>query len=123
MAPLPDGTFLIVNGATKGVAGFGLATDPNLNAVLYDPRKPLNQRMTIMANTTIARMYHSEAITLQDGSVLISGSDPQSTAYPQEYRVEVFEPPYMLSGAPRPAYTITNKDWAYGQQISITITA
>ncbi|KAL8845523.1 MAG: hypothetical protein Q9176_000159 [Flavoplaca citrina] len=123
MAPLPDGTFLIVNGATKGVAGFGLATDPNLNAVLYDPRKPLNQRMTIMANTTIARMYHSEAITLQDGSVLISGSDPQSQAYPQEYRVEVFEPPYMLSGAPRPAYTITNKDWAYGQQISITITA
>ncbi|KAI4257110.1 MAG: hypothetical protein L6R42_005853, partial [Xanthoria sp. 1 TBL-2021] len=123
MAPLPDGTFLIVNGAYKGVAGFGLATDPNLNAVLYDPRKSLNQRMTIMANTTIARLYHSEAITLQDGTVLISGSDPQSNAYPEEYRVEVFEPPYVLSGLPRPAYTITNKDWAYGQQISITITA
>ncbi|KAL8673658.1 MAG: hypothetical protein Q9168_001913 [Polycauliona sp. 1 TL-2023] len=123
IAPLPDGTFLIANGATKGVAGFGLATDPNFNAILYDPRKPLNQRMTIMANTTIARMYHSEAITLQDGSVLISGSDPQSNAYPQEYRVEVFEPPYILSGARRPAYTITNKDWAYGQQIRITVTA
>ncbi|KAL8910379.1 MAG: hypothetical protein Q9171_004333 [Xanthocarpia ochracea] len=123
MTALPDGTFFIGNGATKGVAGFGLATDPNLNAVLYDPSKPVNQRMTVMANTTIARMYHSEAITLQDGRVLISGSDPQSNAYPQEYRVEVFEPPYYLNGLPKPAFTIQNKDWAYGQQISITITA
>ena len=37
MAALPDGTFLIVNGAHAGVAGFGLGADPNLNAVLYDP--------------------------------------------------------------------------------------
>ncbi|KAL8771823.1 MAG: hypothetical protein Q9209_002761 [Squamulea sp. 1 TL-2023] len=123
MAALPDGTFLIANGATKGVAGFGLATDPNLNAVLYDPSKPINQRMSVMANTTVARMYHSEAITLQDGRVLISGSDPQSVAYPEEYRVEVFEPPYILNGLPKPAFTITNKDWGYGQQIQITITA
>ena len=36
-APLPDGTFLIANGAQQGVAGFGLAEDPNLTALLYDP--------------------------------------------------------------------------------------
>lgn len=45
IAALPDGTYLIVNGAYKGVAGFGLANGPNLNAVLYDPSKPVNQRM------------------------------------------------------------------------------
>lgn len=76
-----------------------------------------------MANTTVARMYHSEAITLQDGTVLISGSDPQTAAYPQEYRVEVFEPPYALSGLPKPTFTITNKDWTYGEQVTITVTA
>ncbi|KAL8719798.1 MAG: hypothetical protein Q9225_003233 [Loekoesia sp. 1 TL-2023] len=123
IAALPDGTYLIANGAMHGTAGFGLGSDPNLNAVLYDPSKPLNQRMTVMANTTVARLYHSEAILMQDGRVLISGSDPQSNKYPEEYRVEVFEPPYVLSGAPRPAYTITNKDWAYGDQITITVTA
>jgi hypothetical protein len=58
MVALPDGTYLIMNGAHHGVAGFGLGKDPNLNAVLYDPRKPINSRMSIMANTTVVRLYH-----------------------------------------------------------------
>ncbi|KAL8738032.1 MAG: hypothetical protein Q9190_008054 [Brigantiaea leucoxantha] len=120
---LPDGTYMILNGAKQGVAGFGLANTPNMNAVLYDPSKPVNQRMSIMANTTVARLYHSEAILLEDGRIMVSGSDPQSNNYPEEYRIEVFEPPYALSGLPKPTYTIDNKDWSYGQQISITITA
>ena len=100
MTALPDGTYskftltlvansailtraVILNGAKQGVAGFGLATNPNLNAVLYDPSKPINRRMSVMANTTIARMYHSEAILMQDGRVLVSGSDPQDGRNPQ----------------------------------------
>jgi hypothetical protein len=98
MVALPDGTYLIMNGATQGVAGFGLANDPNHNAVLYDPSKPLNQRMTRLENTTIDRLYHNEAILLQDGRVLVSGSDPENLdgKYAQEYRVEVFIPPYLM---------------------------
>ena len=122
IAALPDGTYLINNGAHKGVAGFGLGTDPNLNAVLYDPSKPFNQRMSVMANTTVARMYHSESVLLDDGRVLVSGSDPEDPRYPQEYRMEVFMPPYLLSGKPRPSYTIasTNRDWSYGGSYQIT---
>ncbi|RMD45067.1 hypothetical protein DV735_g193, partial [Chaetothyriales sp. CBS 134920] len=98
MVALPDGTFLIMNGAMQGVAGFGLANDPNLDAVLYDPTQPLHKRMTRLANTTVARLYHNEALLLQDGRVLVSGSDPENTdnKYPQEYRVEVFIPPYLM---------------------------
>lgn len=76
MAGLPDGTYVILGGGQHGVAGFGLAGAPNLNAVLYDPTKPVNQRMSIMANTSVPRLYHSEAITLLDGRVMVSGSDP-----------------------------------------------
>ncbi|KAH8891152.1 glyoxal oxidase like protein [Thozetella sp. PMI_491] len=115
IAPLPDGTFLVVNGAQHGRAGFGLSSNPNLNAMLYDPSKPHGSRFTVMANTTIARMYHNEAITLLDGRVLISGSDPLDGRNPEEYRVEVFLPPYLLTGKPRPEFSITNKDWSYGQ--------
>ncbi|KAL2199244.1 glyoxal oxidase like protein [Corynascus similis CBS 632.67] len=115
MAPLPDGTYLIANGALHGVAGFGLGVGPNLNALLYDPSKPLGSRITVAANTTIARMYHSEAITLLDGRVLISGSNPEDGVNPEEYRVEVFLPPYLLSGKPRPTFTLEDRDWAHGQ--------
>jgi hypothetical protein len=121
MAPLPDGTYLIVNGAQHGVAGFGLATIPNLNALLYDPSKAPGSRITVMANTTVARLYHSEAITLLDGRVLISGSDPQDGKNPEEYRIEVFSPPYLLTGKPRPQYKLASTDWAYGATVSFTL--
>jgi Domain of unknown function (DUF1929) len=119
---LPDGTYLILNGAQEGVAGFGLASDPNLGAVLYDPSQPVGSRMSIMANTIVARLYHSEAILLPDGSVLVSGSDPQDGVHPEEYRVEKFLLPYNLNGATPPTFTIANTDWAYAGNYPITIT-
>ncbi|KAH7025074.1 uncharacterized protein B0I36DRAFT_353239 [Microdochium trichocladiopsis] len=127
IAPLPDGTYLILNGAQQGVAGFGLATDPNLGAVLYDPSLPAGQRMSVMATTIVARLYHSEAITLLDGRVLVSGSDPQDGVHPEEMRVEVFTPPYLLALAggnrTRPSFTVPaySKDWTYGSRYTVQI--
>ena len=119
---LPDGTYLILNGGQQGVAGFGLCTEPNRNAVLYDPSKPVNNRMNIMANTTIDRLYHSEAVLIPDGRVLVSGSDPEDVRFPQEYRIEVFMPPYLLSGATKPSFAIADTDFAYGASIEIEVT-
>ena len=121
ISALPDGTYLIMNGAMQGTAGFGLATLPNLNAILYDPSKPVGSRFTIMANTIVPRLYHSEALLLQDGRVMVSGSDPEDGVHPQEYRVEVFMPPYLLSGLTKPTFTIQNKDWSYGQSVQINV--
>lgn len=122
MCALPDGTYLILNGALQGVAGFGLATGPNLQAVLYDPSKAVGHRMSIMASTIVARLYHSEAILLPDGRVLVSGSNPEDGKNPEEYRVEVFSPPYALNGQIPPTYTLNKKDWAYSDE-EITLTA
>ena len=123
MATLPDGTFLILNGAHNGEAGFGLADSPNLNAVLYDSNKPKNRRMSILANTTIARLYHSEAVLLDDGRVLVSGSDPEDNVNPQEYRLEVYMPPQLLTGIAQPSFTIDNTDWAWEGTYDFTVTA
>ncbi|KIJ67360.1 copper radical oxidase [Hydnomerulius pinastri MD-312] len=112
MVTLPDGTYMILNGAHQGVAGFGLANDPNLGALLYDPSKPVGQRISILNNTIVARLYHSEATLLPDGRVLVSGSDPQtyypngSYVYPEEMRIE---------------FTITETDWNLGGQYDITV--
>jgi len=122
MVALPDGTFLIVNGAHQGVAGFGgVASDPNLSALLYDPSQPVNSRFSILGSTTIARMYHSEATLLPDGRVLISGSDPQTPGLPEELRIEVYIPPYLSQGFTQPVVTVQNKDWAYGGQFQINV--
>jgi hypothetical protein len=121
MAALPDGTYLIANGAHLGVSGFASASDPNLVPVLYDPTLPVGQRMRELAATTLARLYHSEVTLLPDASVLVSGSDPRDPNYIQEYRLEKFSPPYLTSGARRPAFGVGNNQWAYGGNYAIKV--
>lgn len=122
MVALPDGRYLMINGAKVGRGGFGLADNSNLNAVMYDPEQPLGHRMTVLANTTIARMYHSEGVLLSDGKVLISGSDPQDQGkHPQEHRLEYFWPDYLLSGATQPEFSVTDRDWEYGGTYSFRL--
>ena len=124
MVALPDGTFMIMNGAQQGVAGFNGAENPNLSALLYDPSQPLNARISILNTTTIARLYHSEATLLPDARVLVSGSDPNPNGrqiFPEELRIEVYIPPYLNQGLTQPVVTIQNTDWAYGAQYQISV--
>jgi hypothetical protein len=71
---LPDGTVLWLNGGNRGAQGFGLMSDPTLEALLYNPALPLGQRWNTLASSTIARLYHSVAVLLLDGTVLIAGT-------------------------------------------------
>ncbi|KAI0321754.1 copper radical oxidase [Amylostereum chailletii] len=122
MVALPDGAYIIMNGAQQGVAGlFGKASNPNLSALLYDPTQPLGHRISILNTTTIARLYHSEATLLPDGRVLVSGSDPEAAPFPEELRIEVFTPPYLNEGHTQPSFNITETDWEYGGQYSIDV--
>jgi hypothetical protein len=128
---LPDQTFLIVNGCEKGQSGFGTASVPILSAVLYNPSLPVGNRFSILASTTIERMYHSEAILALDGRVIISGSTPNQdsnvppdvTIHINERRVEAFVPAYANNAALRPVIApLANNIWQYNQQYTITTT-
>ena len=123
MVALPDGTYIIMNGAQQGVAGLGpgKASNPNLSALLYDPTQLLGQRISILNTTTIARLYHSEATLLPDGRILVSGSDPEDGPVPDEVRIEVFTPPYLTEGRTQPSFNITETDWAYNGTYSIDV--
>ena len=112
---LPDGTVLWVNGCNQGAQGFGLATAPTLEALIYNPSLPLGQRWSTGATSSIARLYHSVALLLLDGTVMIAGSNPveqpilepvpnqtPSEDFVTEFRVEIYTPPYLQGDPERP---------------------
>lgn len=101
---LPDGTILFVNGAGQGAQGFGLATDPTTEALIYDPTQPLGNRWSRGASSPTPRLYHSVALLLLDGTLLIAGSNPfempvlqpnDTNPYITDFRVEIYTPLYL----------------------------
>ncbi|KAJ3410544.1 hypothetical protein HDV05_003646 [Chytridiales sp. JEL 0842] len=98
---LPDGTVLLLNGCQQGVAGWDKGRLPSYRAELYNPTADPGSRWIPLNVSAIERMYHSSALLLPDGRVLVSGSAPNSAGgyiphmYGNEYRVDYFLPPYL----------------------------
>ncbi|KAG6545105.1 hypothetical protein Mapa_013429 [Marchantia paleacea] len=100
MVILPTGDVLIINGCQQGTGGWGLGRSPVLSPYLYTPH---NANWQIMAQSTVPRMYHSSAVLIPDGRVLVGGSNTNryynftSVMFPTELRIEAFSPPYLHS--------------------------
>jgi hypothetical protein len=131
---LPDGTSVWVNGAQLGAQGFGVAEDPALEVLLYNPDQPKGKRWTTGPKSTIARLYHSVALLLLDGTLLISGSNPveqpiltpdAKNPFVTEFRNEIYTPPYLQGNPPRPTNVqLSSKDLvADGSTFTITFRA
>ncbi|KAB5588064.1 Copper radical oxidase [Ceratobasidium theobromae] len=89
MILLPTGQIFMVNGANTGVAGYGnvswaigqsYADQPVYKPIIYDPTAPAGSRWSRkgLGASTVARMYHSTATLLPDGSVFVTGSNPNA---------------------------------------------
>ncbi|KAL4401866.1 (methyl)glyoxal oxidase [Malassezia pachydermatis] len=135
---LPTGEMVIVNGASRGLAGYGNTTwntvkakdgstvylegmsqMPTYRPVIYNPDKPLGQRLRYsdLGSSSIARLYHSSALLIPDGSVLVAGSNPhmdvsilptmdqldtQYESFNTTYAVEQWYPDYYFKTRPVP---------------------
>lgn len=101
MTLLPNGNVLIINGAGAGTAGWEYGRDPVLTPVIYGPELGIGSRFESQNPNTIPRMYHSTAILLRDGRVLVGGSNPHinynftTPLFPTELSLEAFSPPYL----------------------------
>jgi Domain of unknown function (DUF1929)/Calx-beta domain len=110
---LPDGNVLVTGGSS--FAGF----DEALGKVLYaEMWNPSTEAWTIMAGHTRYRGYHSNALLLPDGRVLIAGGGHPNPSSGAEQNAEIYSPPYLFKGA-RPAITAAPAQVGYGQTFMI----
>ncbi|VDB96303.1 unnamed protein product [Peniophora sp. CBMAI 1063] len=133
---LPDGKMLVVNGGRNGTAGYGTATkitpqaqmpwgesyaaEPQGQPAIYDPTAAAGSRWSTegLATSNTPRLYHSSAILLPDGSVMIAGSNPNIDAnttapFPTTYTAEYFYPPYF-NASTRPVPSGIPGNLSYG---------
>ncbi|KAL1542935.1 (methyl)glyoxal oxidase [Salvia divinorum] len=128
MLLLPDGNVLIINGAGAGTAGWEFGRSPVLSPVVYCPNKQLGSRFEVQNPTSTPRMYHSAAILLRDGRVLVGGSNPHiyynftNVIFPTDLTLESFSPSYLDPQfaylRPRILLPLSESIFGYGQQVT-----
>jgi Domain of unknown function (DUF1929) len=99
---LADGTVLVTGGTDAG----GFNSPPTTSAVLgperWDPASPSEWKR--LASMSHHRLYHTTALLLADGRVLVAGSgEPAATGLTDDLTAEIFSPPYLFNADGTPA--------------------
>jgi hypothetical protein len=111
---LPDGKVLAIGGGGD-LNQTDLASGP-LSSEEWDPA---TGRWTLLASMDVPRVYHSTAVLLPDGRVLVAGGGhAESTTSPAEYNAQFYSPPYLFNGA-RPSITASPAGASYGSTITV----
>jgi hypothetical protein len=111
---LPDGKVLVTGGSS--VPGLDNPTGAVLYPELWDPK---TEQWTVMAGYTRYRGYHSTALLLPDGRILMGGGGhPNPAGGTEQKNVEIYSPPYLFNGA-RPTITYAPKQVTYGRPFLI----
>ena len=104
---LADGTAIALGGTRSG--------DDESQAVLdSEIWNPNTETWTTVAPMAEARMYHSSAVLLDDGRVLVAGGEAAG-----RLRAQIYSPAYLFKGA-RPAITTAPDTLGFGTNFSIT---
>ena len=107
---LPDDTVL----ATGGSTDIGGVNDAHA-VYAAELWSPATQTWTTMASEQRPRLYHSTALLLPDGRVVVAGGGHNFYNSLAEPTAEIYSPPYLFKGA-RPTITSAPATLAYGVQ-------
>jgi hypothetical protein len=110
---LPDGTVLAVGG--------GMIKNGCDNSIPVYPAElwsPLTATWATLSSMVTPRLYHSTAILLPDGRVLVAGGGRDQAA-PNQLSAEIFSPPYLFKGT-RPTITSVPASTTYSADIAVS---
>lgn len=112
---LPDGTVLATGGESNSDG-----TDITKAVLPAEVWNPTTGAWTTLAAEQIGREYHSTALLLPDGRVLVAGGGqlPNSPAV-NETNAEVYSPPYLFKGA-RPTISSAPSLVQYGADFTVS---
>jgi hypothetical protein len=108
---------VVITGGSSDYRGRGDST--LLLCQIYDPR---TGRMERVADPTVGRNYHAEALLLPDGRIITMGSDPlysnAENTIPGKFeqRIEIYSPPYLFQGD-RPQIMGGPETVSHGQKV------
>jgi hypothetical protein len=78
---------------------------------------PATGTWKVLATNSINRIYHSAAVLLRDGRVLVTGSGERSGDVDQ-FNAELYSPPYLFQGS-RPELTSAPGTLTYGTSFAV----
>ncbi len=111
---LPDGNVLALGGTTVMDD-----TDPTKAVLSSEEWNPATGVWTPMATMSVPRMYHSTAVLVPDGRVLVAGGGhDDNLSSPGQFSAEFFSPPYLFKGQ-RPTITSSAASAAYGSSMTV----
>ncbi len=112
---LPDGTVLASGGMTDS-DGIDLSKAV-LPAEIWNPT---TETWTTVASMSVPREYHSTALLLPDGRVLMAGGG-QLAGSPavNETNAQIYSPPYLFKGT-RPTITSAPQQLTYSSDFTVT---
>jgi hypothetical protein len=116
MVLLPDGNVLVTNGGpTTDVVGLN-------NAIRQaEMWSPATQQFSKLASMVAPRLYHSTALLLPDGRVLVAGGGrfADSNEPTDQLSAEIYAPPYLFKGE-RPVISSAPAAIQHARSFSLT---
>jgi hypothetical protein len=113
MTLLPDGNVVVTGGI-----GFTNPDTQTLAVYAAEMWSPTTQAFTTMASMVTPRVYHSTALLLPDGRVMVGGGGEYHGTRPDQLNAEIYSPPYLFKG-PRPTVTSAPSTLTYGSQFTV----
>ncbi len=111
LTTLPDGSVLVTGGGRN--TDTLLVNQAVLEAELWSPA---TETWTPLAAMQTPRLYHSIALLLPDGRVLVAGSG--RTEGVDQLSAEIYSPPYLFKGA-RPTIASAPSNVSYGSRFIV----